>query len=200
MQIYTKLATIQQKLKCEKSQYNSFGKYKYRSCEDILKAVKPLLDETKTVLTLSDELMAIGERYYVKATATLLDTEESKDVPFISTTAYAREEEAKKGMDGSQITGTASSYARKYALGGLFDIDDGIDSDTTNTGETKTARAKTSVQAKSKIDFDEIDKRISNAETADEVRKIYAGVPKPLQKYFEEKCKDRIMDINMGDE
>lgn len=200
MQIYTKLATIQKKLKCEKSQYNSFGKYKYRSCEDILKAVKPLLDETKTVLTLSDELVAIGERYYVKATATLLDTEESKDVPFISTTAYAREEERKKGMDGSQITGTASSYARKYALGGLFDIDDGIDSDTTNTGETETARAKTSVQAKSKIDFDEIDKRISSAETADEVRKIYAGVPKPLQKYFEEKCKDRIMDINMGDE
>lgn len=200
MQIYTKLATIQKKLKCEKSQYNSFGKYKYRSCEDILKAVKPLLDETKTVLTLSDELVAIGERYYVKATATLLDTEESKDVPFISTTAYAREEETKKGMDGSQITGTASSYARKYALGGLFDIDDGIDSDVTNTGEAKTARAKTSVQQKSKIDFDAIDERIKNATTADEVRKIYAGVPKPLQKYFEEKCKDRIIDINMGDE
>ena len=200
MQIYTKLATIQKKLKCEKSQYNSFGKYKYRSCEDILKAVKPLLDETKTVLTLSDELVAIGERYYVKATATLLDTEESKDVPFISTTAYAREEETKKGMDGSQITGTASSYARKYALGGLFDIDDGIDSDTTNTGETKTARAKTSVQSKSKIDFDEIDKQIKNATTVDEVRKIYAGVPKPLQKYFEEKCKQRTIDINMGDE
>ena len=200
MQIYTKLATIQKKLKCEKSQYNSFGKYKYRSCEDILKAVKPLLDETKTVLTLSDELVAIGERYYVKATATLLDTEESKDVPFISTTAYAREEETKKGMDGSQITGTASSYARKYALGGLFDIDDGIDSDVTNTGEAKTARAKTSVQQKSKIDFDAIDERIKNAETVDEVRKIYAGVPKPLQKYFEEKCKNRAIEINMGDE
>ena len=184
MQIYTKLATIQKKLKCEKSQYNSFGKYKYRSCEDILKAVKPLLDETKTVLTLSDELVAIGERYYVKATATLLDTEESKDVPFISTTAYAREEETKKGMDGSQITGTASSYARKYALGGLFDIDDGIDSDATNTGETKTARAKTSVQPKSKSDFDEIDEQIKNATTVDEVRKIYASVPKPLQKYL----------------
>ena len=200
MQIYTKLATIQKKLKCEKSQYNSFGKYKYRSCEDILKAVKPLLDETKTVLTLSDELVAIGERYYVKATATLLDTEESKDVPFISTTAYAREEETKKGMDGSQITGTASSYARKYALGGLFDIDDGIDSDATNTGETKTERAKTSVQQKSKIDFDAIDEQIKNATTVDEVRKIYASVPKPLQKYFEEKCKNRTIEINMGDE
>lgn len=200
MQIYAKLATIQKKLKCEKSQYNSFGKYKYRSCEDILKAVKPLLDETKTVLTLSDELVAIGERYYVKATATLLDTEESKDVPFISTTAYAREEETKKGMDGSQITGTASSYARKYALGGLFDIDDGIDSDATNTGETKTARAKTSVQSKSKIDFGKIDEQIKSAEAADEVRKIYAGVPKAFQKYFEEKCKERIVTINMGDE
>ena len=200
MHLYTKLATIQKKLKCEKSQYNSFGKYKYRSCEDILKAVKPLLDETKTVLTLSDELVAIGERYYVKATATLLDTEESKDVPFISTTAYAREEETKKGMDGSQITGTASSYARKYALGGLFDIDDGIDSDVTNTGETKTERTKTSVQPKSKIDFDAIDEQIKNATTVDEVRKIYASVPKPLQKYFEEKCKNRTIEINMGDE
>lgn len=201
MQIYEKLAKIQQKLKCEKSQYNSFGKYKYRSCEDILKAVKPLLDETKTVLTLSDELVAIGERYYVKATATLIDTEESKDVPFIATTAYAREEETKKGMDGSQITGTASSYARKYALGGLFDIDDGIDSDATNTGATtKTTRTKTSVQPKDKIDFDEIDEQIKNAETVDEVRKIYAGVPKPLQKYFEEKCKQRTIEINMGDE
>lgn len=200
MQIYTKLATIQKKLKCEKSQYNSFGKYKYRSCEDILKAAKPLLDETKTVLTLSDELVAIGERYYVKATATLLDTEESKDVPFISTTAYAREEETKKGMDGSQITGTASSYARKYALGGLFDIDDGIDSDTTNTGETKTARAKTSVQSKTTIDFNEVDEKIKNATTVQEVRTIYAGIPKPLQKYFEEKCKQRTIEINMGDE
>lgn len=200
MQIYTKLAIIQKKLKCEKSQYNSFGKYKYRSCEDILKAVKPLLDETKTVLTLSDELVAIGERYYVKATATLLDTEESKDVPFISTTAYAREEETKKGMDGSQITGTASSYARKYALGGLFDIDDGIDSDTTNTGESKPRATARATQKPDKVDFNEIDERIKGATTVDEVRKIYASVPKPLQKYFEEKCKNRTIEINMGDE
>ena len=200
MQIYTKLAIIQKKLKCEKSQYNSFGKYKYRSCEDSLKAVKPLLDETKTVLTLSDELVAIGERYYVKSTATLLDTEESKDVPFISTTAYAREEETKKGMDGSQITGTASSYARKYALGGLFDIDDGIDSDTTNTGDNAKPRATKSTQKPDKFDFGEIDEKIKNATTVDEVRKIYAGVPKPLQKYFEEKCKKRTIEINMGDE
>ena len=201
MQIYTKLAIIQKKLKCEKSQYNSFGKYKYRSCEDILKAVKPLLDETKTVLTLSDELVAIGERYYVKATATLLDAEESKDVPFISTTAYAREEETKKGMDGSQITGTASSYARKYALGGLFDIDDGIDSDATNMGDNAKPRAKaTATQSKTTIDFNEVDEKIKNATTVQEVRTIYAGIPKPLQKYFEEKCKNRTIEINMGDE
>ena len=205
MAVYDKLAIIQKKLKCEKSQYNSFGKYKYRSCEDILKAVKPLLDETKTVLTLSDELMLIGERYYIKATATLLDcdAQSTMEMKTVSTTAYAREDEIKKGMDGSQITGTASSYARKYALGGLFDIDDGIDSDATNTGATgatKTTRAKTSVQPKDKIDFDEIDEQIKNAETVDEVRKIYAGVPKPLQKYFEEKCKQRTIEINMGDE
>lgn len=200
MQIYTKLATIQQKLKCEKSQYNSFGKYKYRSCEDILKAVKPLLDETKTVLTLSDELVAIGERYYVKATATLLDAEESKDIPFVSTTAYAREEETKKGMDGSQITGTASSYARKYALGGLFDIDDGIDSDATNTGESKPSTTAKATQKTDKVDFNEIDEKIKNATTVQEVRAIYASVPKPLQKYFEEKCKNRTIEINMGDE
>lgn len=201
MSIYNKLATIQQKLKCEKSQYNSFGEYKYRSCEDILKAVKPLLDETKTVLTLSDELVAIGERYYVKATATLIDTEESKDIPFIATTAYAREEETKKGMDGSQITGTASSYARKYALGGLFDIDDGIDSDATNTGDNAKPRAKaTATQSGDKIDFNEVDEKIKNAKTVQEVRTIYAGIPKPLQKYFEKKCKNRTIEINMGDE
>lgn len=202
MAVYDKLAIIQKKLKCEKSQYNSFGKYKYRSCEDILKAVKPLLDETQTVLTLSDELVLIGERYYIKATATLLDCEAqtTMETKIVSATAYAREDETKKGMDGSQITGTASSYARKYALGGLFDIDDGIDSDTTNTGATKTTRAKTSVQSKDKIDFDEIDEQIKNATTVDEVRKIYAGVPKPLQKYFEEKCKQRTIEINMGDE
>lgn len=199
MAIYSKLATIQQKLKCEKSQYNSFGKYKYRSCEDILKAVKPLLDETKTVLTLSDELVSIGERYYVKATATLIDIEESKDIPFIATTAFAREEETKKGMDGSQITGTASSYARKYALGGLFDIDDGIDSDVTNTGENKPRATKTT-STSDKVDFNEIDEKIKNATTVQEVRAIYASVPKPLQKYFEEKCKNRTIEINMGDE
>ena len=128
-EINIKLMNIQQELKAPKGQYNSFGKYAYRSCEDILEAVKPLLKKEKVVLTISDELQYIGNRYYIKATATLIDTESDAT---ISNSAYAREEETKKGMDGSQITGASSSYARKYALNGLFGIDDNKDSDTTN--------------------------------------------------------------------
>lgn len=134
-----KLLNIQQELKCNKGQYNSFGKYKYRSCEDILESVKPLLKTNKCILTLSDELEYIGERYYIKATATITDID-TGDV--ISNTAYAREEENKKGMDGSQITGTSSSYARKYALNGLFAIDDTKDADTDEY--TKQTTKKTS--------------------------------------------------------
>lgn len=120
------LLQIQSELKAPKGQYNSFGKYKYRSCEDILEAAKPICAKYGVILTLSDELVNIGERYYVKATARLMDDEGNSE----SVTAYAREEETKKGMDGSQITGTASSYARKYALNGLFLIDDTKDADT----------------------------------------------------------------------
>ena len=129
MGIYKKLLEVQKELKAPKGQYNDFGKYAYRSCEDILEAVKPLLRKEKVVLTISDELQYIGNRYYIKATATLIDTESEAT---ISNSAYAREEETKKGMDGSQITGASSSYARKYALNGLFGIDDNKDSDTTN--------------------------------------------------------------------
>ena len=125
--IDSKLLMIQTTLKCNKSQYNSFGKYNYRSCEDILEAVKELLLETKTTLILKDEIVLIGDRFYIKATATLRDCESEE---CISTTAYAREELEKKGMDGSQVTGTSSSYARKYALNGLFCIDDTKDADT----------------------------------------------------------------------
>ena len=128
-EINIKLMNIQQELKAPKGQYNDFGKYAYRSCEDILEAVKPLLKKEKVVLTISDELQYIGNRYYIKATATLIDTESEA---IISNSAYAREEETKKGMDGSQITGASSSYARKYALNGLFGIDDNKDGDTTN--------------------------------------------------------------------
>lgn len=135
MGIHEKLANIQAQLKAPKSQWNPFGKYHYRSCEDILEAAKPLCADTKTVLLLTDEVVQIGERHYVKATATLLDVENPSET--ISVTAYAREEETKKGMDGSQITGASSSYARKYALNGLFCIDDNKDSDSTNKGDEK---------------------------------------------------------------
>ena len=121
---------IQQGLKAPKGQYNSFGKYHYRSCEDILEAVKELLGDQSCILNISDELVLIGDRYYVKATATITNSEGKS----VSTTAFAREPIDKKGMDESQITGMASSYARKYALNGLFDIDDTKDSDSTNDG------------------------------------------------------------------
>ena len=120
-----KLALIQQKLKAPKSQVNTFATYKYRSCEDILEAVKPLLGDL--VLTISDDIVEVGGRVYVKATASL-----SSGSGVISTTAFARESLSKKGMDDSQITGSASSYARKYALNGLFCIDDTKDADATN--------------------------------------------------------------------
>lgn len=128
MNIYEKLNKVQMELKAPKGQYNNFGKYKYRSCEDILESVKPLLVKNKLTLQLTDEVLFIGERFYIKATAKLIDVEKSEDS--IINVALAREDDNKKGMDGSQITGTASSYARKYALNGLFLIDDTKDADT----------------------------------------------------------------------
>jgi hypothetical protein len=122
-ELHKKLWTIQQTLNAPKNQRNNFGGYSYRSAEDILEAVKPLLQNV--TLTLNDEIILIGERYYVKATATLSDGEDA-----IAVTAYAREEENKRGMDASQLTGATSSYARKYALNGLFCIDDAKDADT----------------------------------------------------------------------
>lgn len=127
MSVYEKLMKVQAELKAPKGQYNSFGKYKYRSCEDILEAVKPLNAKHGVVLTVGDEVVEISNRFYVKATATLVDIESGEKV---TNTALAREDDAKKGMDGSQITGTASSYARKYCLNGLFCIDDTKDADT----------------------------------------------------------------------
>ena len=140
MNIYEKLGVIQSKLKAPKGQYNSFGKYKYRSCEDILEAVKPLLAETKTVLCITDQMEVVGDRIYVRAETHLKDAEDSSSE--IVTVAYAREEESKKGMDSSQVTGAASSYARKYALNGLFCIDDNKDSDSTNAGSSGKTSAK----------------------------------------------------------
>ena len=128
MTLREKLSEIQNELKAPKGQYNKFGNFHYRSAEDILEAVKPLCKKYKTVPTLSDEIELIGDRHYIKATATLWDLDENG--AYIKTTAYARESEKKSGMDDSQITGSCSSYARKYALNGLFCIDDNKDADT----------------------------------------------------------------------
>ena len=130
MNVYEKLIAIQSELKAPKSQYNNFGKYAYRNCEDILESLKPLLKEHKSTIYISDEIVTVLERFYVKATVTFIDAETGEK---ITNTAYAREEESKKGMDGSQVTGASSSYARKYALNGMFAIDDTKDSDFTNT-------------------------------------------------------------------
>ena len=128
-----RLIEIQNELKAPKNQRNNFGGYNYRSCEDILEAVKPLLKKHGLALIISDEVCNIGERYYVRAVAQLLDGEKNHDNLIAETVAYAREEESKKGMDASQLTGSTSSYARKYALNGLFAIDDNKDADATNT-------------------------------------------------------------------
>ncbi|HBH0438140.1 TPA: ERF family protein [Clostridioides difficile] len=127
--VYIKLVNIQSTLKAPKSQFNSFGKYNYRSCEDILEGLKPILKEEKALVILDDNIVQIGNRFYVEATATLIDAETGEK---ISTKALAREDETKKGMDLAQVTGSVSSYARKYALNGLFCIDDTKDSDATN--------------------------------------------------------------------
>ena len=129
MNIYEKLLEVQNKLKAPKNQYNSFGKYSYRSCEDILEALKPILKANKTTVLLTDTIKQIGDRYYLEATATFIDTENGEK---ISVKSLAREDESKKGMDSGQITGSVSSYARKYALNGLFCINDIKDNDFNN--------------------------------------------------------------------
>lgn len=126
MSIYEKLLTIQQKLKAPKGQYSDFGNYYYRSCENITEAAKPLLEEVKAVLLLTDEIVTVGGRIYVKAVAKLLDIESDGVVEVCS---YAREAESRPKFDVAQLTGTASSYARKYALNGLFALDDAKDAD-----------------------------------------------------------------------
>ena len=144
-ELYSKLIKAQVELKAPKNQKNSFGKYNYRSCEDIIEAVKPILLEHGLAMTISDELVQIGDRYYVKAIVKLCDTETGQ---FQEVCGFAREAENKKGMDLSQITGASSSYARKYALNGMFAIDDTKDSDATNThGKTSKKIDKQTVAA-----------------------------------------------------
>ena len=171
--ILEKLLKIQKELKAPKNQRNNFGNYNYRSNEDILEAVKQLAHENGCIVTQEDELVNIGDRYYVKATTTLIEIETSEKQ---SATAYAREEENKKGMDGSQITGASSSYARKYSANGLFAIDDTKDSDGTNTHGKETKQSK--------------DKILANKAEIDLVNKLVADIPALLNYYKIEKLED----------
>lgn len=140
MEFIEKIVAIQSELKAPKGQYNSFGKYNYRSCEDILEGVKPLLAKHSLVLTIQDSINLIGDRFYVKATATITDGKEE-----LSTSAYARESLDKKGMDASQVTGATSSYARKYALNGLLAIDDTKDADTIDNSKKPVQQTQETV-------------------------------------------------------
>lgn len=146
------LKRIQSELKAPKGQYNSFGKYNYRSCEDILEAVKPLLSKHNAQLTISDDIVLVGDRVYVKATAKLKTEKEEIEV-----SAFAREAETKKGMDESQVTGTASSYARKYALNGLFLIDDTKDADTNENNRARVESVRQESAASEKFTKEQMD-------------------------------------------
>lgn len=161
------LVSIQSELKAPKGQFNSFGKYKYRSCEDVLEALKPLLKENECFLNMSDEIVLIGDRYYIKATATITN----KSGTSLSVSAFAREEESKKGMDASQLTGATSSYARKYALNGLFAIDDNKDADATNKGDEKKEERRNGEDLKDKLESLKV--KIDNCKYADEVLSIW---------------------------
>lgn len=168
------LAQIQSELKAPKGQRNTFGMYNYRSCEDILEAVKPLLTERGLVLLITDDIVQIGERYYVRATATIYDADGS----YISNSALAREEAVKKGMDASQITGATSSYARKYALNGLFAIDDTKDADATNKGQDEPKPAKATAQP---AFTDEIRTALAKAQTVHELVETFGRLPQALR-------------------
>lgn len=186
--ILERLTVIQTKLKVPKAQRNTFGNYNYRNAEDILEAAKPLLAEAELTLLLSDELVQVGERYYIKATAQVLDASWSpaKDEAFspgrntgasVSVDGYAREEETKKGMDGSQITGASSSYARKYALNGLFLIDDTKDSDATNTHDKKPSNVpKAATKDRARL---LLAARTAKGESASEIIQFVLGKEKP---------------------
>ena len=167
------LIEIQSKLNAPKNMYNKFGGYAYRSAEGILEAVKPLLKEQGCTLTLTDEIILIGERYYVKATTTLT----SSDGATVSVSALAREEESKKGMDGSQITGAASSYARKYALNGLFCIDDTKDADTMDN----TDSGKKPAREADKTAIEDAVRKIGASATTEELNAVWSAIPKELK-------------------
>ena len=174
------LQVIQSRLKAPKDSYNAFGKYKYRSAESIIEAVKPLLSEQNCTLTITDAIVEVGQRIYVQATAILKNAKGDKE----ETTAFAREEDAKKGMDSSQVTGAASSYARKYALGGLFCIDDNRDSDATNTHGQPVPAAPQAPSRKPStpkaVTLDTVKGWLAKATKESDLMAIYKAVPGEL--------------------
>ena len=195
--VYLKLVKVQNELKAPKSQFNKFGNYAYRNCEDILEALKPLLNEVKAIVNISDEIVLVGERYYVKATVKFIDAETGE---IVEASAMAREEESKKGMDSSQLTGSTSSYARKYALNGLFAIDDTKDADTTNTHDKGNIKSLSEAQLKrmyaigknagyenSKVDS--MIKQKYNKKSCDMTKEEYDNVVEGLQKIADAKNK-----------
>ena len=153
MTVFEKLSAVQTELKAPKGQYNRYGKFMYRSCEDILEAVKPLCAANKAIVMLTDKIEQIGDRYYIKAFVTFRDLESEAEIVSV---AYAREDESKKGMDGSQITGATSSYARKYALNGLFCIDDTKDADTDEMQRQTTQRRQQEIHNPTAADVERI--------------------------------------------
>lgn len=175
MEAKSVLSKVQLELKAPKGQYNSFGKYYYRSCEDILEALKPLLDKYNSTVTVSDDIVLVGDRIYVKATATFICGEERFVV-----TGFAREAQERKGQDDSQITGAASSYARKYALNGLFLIDDNKDADSNEARYESEGRAKSApAQSVSEEQKEEMKKWKDGTFTKEELDKFKADWGKP---------------------
>ena len=185
-----KLVAIQSRLKAPKAQYSEYGKYKYRSCEDILEALKPLLVEQGYYITIEDSPIMVGEWHYIQATATLSDGYNSKSVK-----AYARESETKSGMDSSQITGTASSYARKYALNGLFAIDDTKDADTMDNRQKAEPKAETDPTSN---ELAKVKAQLKQAKTADEIKNVLSlYLYSELKEQVKELCKSRGKELKL---
>ena len=192
---YAKLIKVQATLNAPKGQYNSFGKYAYRSCEDIMAAVKPLLAEHGLVQFVSDEIVLIGDRYYVKATVTVTDGETSHNV-----SGLARESLAKKGMDDAQVTGSTSSYARKYALNGMYNIDDSKDADTNEYRQVAQSKANQVVkQTATGFNPDEALSKATNAMSSCDMKtlqNLWGTYQKDLKSYPEHLIKlEEVKDI-----
>lgn len=175
--IFDRLAKVQQQLKAPKNQRNNYGGYNYRSCEDILEAVKPLLGALSLSLLINDEIVLIGERYYVKATATIYDYKGN----YVSNSGYAREELTRKGMDSAQITGAASSYARKYALNGLFAIDDTKDADALNNVEEPKKQTTAPSKAPEKITAKQALAELAKVKSVEELKLAFTRLPQELR-------------------